>query len=142
MNAFDDIPYILEVLKETLRSLVLPLGDRKVTSLVQATSYQHAQTHREVFQLISSYWNCLSTDLLGILTEASGSYLAAMRLSQFIQARGSMGHLVLCSSSKSLRDEVASDASISPGHKSIHSGPLEALQSLCPAVFACLPEHK
>lgn len=39
---------------------------------------------------------------------------------------------------------MASDALISPGHKSIHSGPLEALQSLHPAVFAHLdlPEHK
>ena len=143
MNAFDDIPNILEVVKEILSSLVLPLGDGKVASLVEAASYQHAQTHREVFRLMSPYWNCLSTDLLQLLTEASGCNLAAMKLSEFVQARYSKGHSVLCcsqGSSKPQGDDV--DASISPGHRSVHTGPLAALQSLHPAVFARLPEHK
>ena len=143
MNAFDDIPIILEVVKEILRSLVLPLGGGKVASLVEAASYQHAQTHREVFQLMSPYWNCLSTDLLQLLTEGSGCSLAAIKLSEFIQARSSKGHSVLCcsqGSSKSQRDDEV--ASISPGHRSVHTGPLVALQSPHSAVFACLPEHK
>ena len=143
MNAFDDIPNILEVVKEILRSLVLPLGGGKVASLVEAASYQHAQTHREVFRLMSPYWNCLSTDLLQLLTEASGCNLAATKLSEFIQARSSKGHSVLCcsqASSKPQKDDV--DVSISPGHKSVHTGPVVALQSLLPAVFARMPEHK
>ena len=143
MNAFDDIPNILGVVKEILRPLVLPLADRKVASLVEAASYQHAQTHREVFRLMSPYWNCLSTDLLQLLTEASGSNLAAMKLSEFVQARSSKGHSVLCHSQASSNphsDDM--DASISPGHRSVHTGPLVALQSLHPAVFASLPEHK
>ena len=143
INAFDDIPNIIGVVKEILRSLVLPLGDGKVASLVETASYQHAQTHREVFRLMSPYWNCLSTDLLQLLTEASGCNLAAMKLSEFVQARYSKGHSVLCcsqGSSKPQGDDV--DASISPRHRSVHTGPLAALQSLHPAVFARLPEHK
>ena len=143
MNAFDDISNILGVVKEILRSLVLPLGDGKVASLVEAASFQHAQTHREVFRLMSPYWNCLSTDLLQLLTEASGCNLAAMKLSEFVQARYSKGHSVLCcsqGSSKPQGDDM--EASISPRHRSVHTGPLAALQSLHPAVFACLPEHK
>ena len=143
MSAFDDIPNIIGVVKEILSSLVLPLGDGKVASLVEAASYQHAQTHREVFRLMSPYWNCLSTDLLQLLTEASGCNLAAMKLSEFVQARYSKGHSVLCcsqDSSKPQGDDV--DASISPGHRSVHTGPLAALQSLHPAVFVRLPEHK
>ena len=143
MNTFDDIPNILGVVKENLRSLVLPLGDGKVVILVEEASYQHAQTHREVFQLMSPYWNCLSTDMLQLLTEASGTNVAAMKLSDFIQVRSSKGHSVLCcsqDSSKPQGDDM--DASISPGHRSVHTGPLVALQSLHPAVFACLPEHK
>ena len=160
MNAFDDIPNILGVVKEILRSLALPLGGGNVVMLVEAASYQHTQTidflgrveyiigpqtHREVFRLMSPHWNCLSTDLLQLLTEASGSNLAAMKLSEFIQARSSKGHLVLCCSQgsfKSQGDDVSSDTSISPGHRSVHTGPLVALQSLHPAVFARLPEHK
>ena len=142
MNAFDDIPSILRVVKKILCSLVLPLGDGKVASLVEAASYQHAQTHREVFRLMSPYWNCLSTDLLQLLTEASGCSLAAMKQSEFVQARYSKGHLVLCHSSESQGYDIPLGASISPGHRSVHTGPLAALQSLHPAVFACLPEHK
>ena len=81
MSAFDDLPSILGVVKEILHSLVLPLGGGKVASLVEAASYQHAQTHREVFRLMSPYWNCLCTDLLQLLTDASGCNLAAMKLS-------------------------------------------------------------
>ena len=143
MSAFDDLPNILRIVKGILRSLVLPLGDGKVACLVEAASYQHAQTHREVFRLTSPYWNYLSTDLIQLLTEASGSNLAATKLSEFVQARSSKGQSVLCcsqDSSKPQRDDV--DASISPGHRLVHTGPLEALQSLHPAVFARLPEHK
>ena len=143
MNAIDDIPNILGVVKEILRSLVLPFGDGKVASLVEAASYQHAQTHREVFRLMSPYWNCLSTNLLQVLTEASGCNVAAMKLSEFIQARSSKGHSVLCcseGSSKPQGDDM--DASISRGHRSVHTGPLAPLQSLHPAGFARLPEHK
>ena len=143
MNAFDDIPNIFEVVKEILHSLVLPLRDRKVAPLVEAASYQHAQTHREVFQLMSPYWNCLSTDLLQLLTEATSCNLAAKKLSEFIQARSSKGFSVLCcnqGSSKPQGDDM--EASISPGHRSVHTGPIEALQFLHPAVFARMPEHK
>ena len=143
MSAFDDIPNILEIVKEILRSLVLPLGDRKIAFLVEAAIYQHAQTHREVFRLMSPYWNCLSTDLLQLLTEASGCNLAAMKLSEFVQTRYSKGYSVLCCSQDSSKPQGNDmDASISPGHGSVHTGPLEALQSLHPAVFARLPEHK
>ena len=143
MNAFDDISNILGVVKEILRSLVLPLGDGKVSSLVDAASYQHAQTHREVFRLMSPYWNCLSTDLLQLLAEASGYNLAAMKLSEFVQARSSKGHSVLCCSQGSFKPQRDDeDDLISPGHRSVHTGPLVALQSLHPAVFTRLPEHK
>ena len=142
MSAFDDIPNIIGVVKEILRSLVLPLGDGKVASLVEAASYQHAQTHREVFRPMSPYWNYLSTDLLQLLTEASGCNLAAMKLSEFVQARSRKGHLAVCHSSESQGDDMSLGASISPGHRSVHTGPLAALQSLHPAVFSRLPEHK
>ena len=115
----------LKQLKQCLASLVLPLGDGKVASLVDPGSYEAANTISEFFRLMASYWNCLSTSLLSLLLEASGCKPAAAKLAEFEEARASSGSLVLCT-------EKASTCEL----RSVHSLPLEQLQSLHPDVFA------
>ena len=115
----------LKQLKQCLASLVLPLGDGKVASLVDPGCYEAANTIPEFFRLMAPYWNCLSTSLLSLLLEASGCKPAAAKLAEFEEARASSGSLVLCT-------QRASTGEL----RSVHSLPLEQLQSLHPAVFA------
>ena len=118
-------PSALTQLKQCLASLVLPLGDGKVASLVDPGSYEAANTIPEFFRLMASYWNCLSTSLLSLLLEASGCKPTAIKLVEFEETRASSRPLVLCT-------QRASTCELS----SVHSLPLEQLQSLHPAVFA------
>ena len=117
-------PNALTQLKQCLASLVLPLGDGKVASLVDPGSYEAVSTIPEFFKLMAPYWNCLSTNLLSLLLEASGCKHAPARLAEFEEARASSGHLVICTQRAST-DRLSS----------VHSLPLEQLQCLHPAVF-------
>ena len=117
-------PDALTQLKQCLASLVLPLGDGKVAALVDPSSYEAASTIPEFFRLMAPHWNCLSTNLLSLLLEASGCKPAAAKLAEFEEARSSSGPLVHFTPSTS-RCEL----------RSVHSFPLEQLQSLHPAVF-------
>ena len=117
-------PDALTQLKQSLASLVLPVGDGKVASLVDPSSYETANTIPKFFRLMAPHWNCLSTNLLSLLLEASGCKPAAAKLAEFEEARASRGPLVLCT-------QTASTSEL----RSVHSSPLEQLQSLHPAVF-------
>ena len=117
-------PDALTQLKQCLTSLVLPLGDGKVASLVDPSSYGTASTIPEFFRLMAPYWNCLSTNLLSLLLEASGCKPATAKLAEFEEARTSSAPLVLCT-------QRASTSELS----SVHRLPFEQLQSLHPAVF-------
>ena len=117
-------PNALTQLKQCLTSLVLPLGDDKVASLVDPSSYEAANTIPEFFGLMAPHWNCLSTNRLSLLLEASGCKPAAAKLAEFEETRASSVPLVLCT-------QTASTGEL----RSVHSLPLEQLQSLHPAVF-------
>ena len=117
-------PNALTQLKQCLASLVLPLGGGKVASLVDPSSYETANTIPEFFRLMAPHWNCLSTNLLSLLLEASGCKPAAAKLAEFEEARASSGPLVLCTQTTSTSEL-----------RLVHSLPLEQLQSLHPAVF-------
>ena len=117
-------PNALERLKHCLGSLVLPLGDGKVAPLVDHSAYEAAKTIPKFFKLMSPYWNCLSTNLLSLLIEASGCEPAAVKLAEFEEARANSGHLVLCANTAP-KNEL----------RSVHNLPLRKLQSLYPAVF-------
>ena len=117
-------PNALTQLKQCLASLVLPLGDGKVASLVDPSSYEAASTIPEFFRLMAPHWNCLSTNLLSLLLEASGCKPAATKLAEFEEARATSVPLVLCTQRASTNEL-----------RSVHSLPLEQLQSLHPAVF-------
>ena len=124
VGLFVQCPNALKQLMQCLASLVLPLGDGKVASLVDPGSYEAANTIPDFFKLMAPYWNCLSTSLLSLLLEASGCKPAAAKLAEFEEARASSGHLVLCT-------QRASTCEL----RSVHSLALEQLQSLHPAVF-------
>ena len=117
-------PNALTQLKKCLASLVLPLGDGKVASLVDSSCYEAASTIHELFRQMALYWNCLSTSLLSLLLEASGCKPAAAKLAEFEEARSNSGSLVLCTRRASTGEP-----------SSVHSLPLKQLQSLHPAVF-------
>ena len=117
-------PTALTQLKQCLASLVLPLGEGKVASLVDPGSYDAAETIPEFFRLMVPYWNCLSTSMFALLVEASGCKTSAAKLAKFEEARASSGSLVLCAC-KASTGEL----------RSIHKSPLEQLQLLHPNLF-------
>ena len=118
-------PNVLRQLKQCLGSLVLPLGAGKVAFLFDQNLYEAARNVPEFFRIMDPYWNCLSTDLLSLLLDASGCKLAAVKLAEFEEARAISGPLIFCTH-KASRGEL----------RSVHSLPLEKLQSLHPTVFA------
>ena len=138
MDLLDHFPNALAKLKQVLASLVLPLGEGKVAPLVDPLAYEGAITVRELFRLMAPYWNPLSTDLLSLLLEASGCNQATNKAAEFVEARDSKGHLVLCIQQLS-NDENDLDMA---HFETVHNSPLSDLQSLHPAVFVRLPEHK
>ena len=141
MDLLDQFPNALAKLKQVLVSLVLPLGEGKVAPLVDPLAYENAQTVRELFRLMAPYWNPLSTDLLAFLLEASGCNQAASKVAEFVEARASKGHLVLCIRQLPTLASGENDLDVAD-LETVHNAPLSELQSLHPAVFARLPEHK
>ena len=141
MDLLDQFPNALAKLKQVLASLVLPLGEGKVAPLVDPLVYENAQTVRELFRLMAPYWNPLSTDLLGLLLEASGYSQAASKVAEFVEARASKGHLVLCIRQLPTLASGKNDLNVAD-LETVHNAPLSELQELHPAVFARLPEHK
>ena len=141
MDLLDQLPNALAKLKQVLASLVLPLGEGKVAPLVDPLAYENTQTVREFFRLMAPYWNPLSTDLLGLLLEASGCNQAASKVAEFVEARASKGHLVLCIRQLPTLASGENDLDVAD-LETVHNAPLSELQSLHPAVFARLPEHK
>ena len=141
MNLLDHFPIALAKLKQALASLVLPLGEGKVAPLVDSLAYEGAITVRELFRLMAPYWNPLSTDLLGLLLEASGCDQAANSVAEFVEARDSKCHLVLCIQQLPTLKHDENDLDMDH-FETVHNSPLSDLQSLHPAVFARLPEHK
>ena len=117
-------PNALDRLKQCLGSLVLPLGDGKVASLVDHSAYEAAKTIPTFFKLMSPYWNCLSTNLLSLLIDASGCESSAVKLAEFEEARARSGPLLLCAN-RAPKNEL----------RSVHKSVLRKLQSLYPAVF-------
>ena len=141
MNLLDHFPNALANLKQVLASLVLPLGDGKVVPLVDPLAYEGALTVQELFRLMAPYWNPLSTDLLGLLLEASNFNQAASKVAEFVEVRQSKGHLVLCINQ--LPTLIHDENDIDMAHfEVVHNTPLSELQALHPTVFARLPEHK
>ena len=141
MDLLDHFPNALSKLKQVLASLVLPLGEGKVAPLVDPLAYENAQTVRELFRLMAPYWNPLSTDLLDLLLEASGCNPAASKVAEFVETRDSKGHLVLCIRQLPTLASSENDLDVAD-LETVHNAPLSELQSLHPAVFARLPEHK
>ena len=141
MDVLDHFPNVLAKLKQVLASLVLPLGKRKVAPLVNPFSYESAVTIRELFRLMAPYWNPLSTDLLGLLLEASGCNQAASKVAEFVEARTSKAHRVLCIRQLPTLASSENDLEVAD-LEAVHNAPLAELQLLQPAVFARLPEHK
>ena len=141
MDLLDHFPNALAKLKQVLASLVLPLGKGKVVPLVNPLAYENTRTVRELFRLMAPYWNPLSTDLLGLLLEASGCNQVASKVAQFVEARASKGHLVLCIRQLPTLASGENDLDVAD-LETVHNAPLSELQSHHPAVFAGLPEHK
>ena len=141
MDLLDQFPSALAKLKQVLASLVLPLGEGKVAPLVDPLSYENAQTVRELFRLMAPYWNPLSTNLLSLLLEASECNQAASKIAEFVEVRASKDHLVLCIRQLPTLASSENDLDVAD-LKTVHNAPLSELQSLHPAVFARLPEHK
>ena len=141
MDLLDHFPNALAKLKQVLASLVLPLGKGKVAPLVNPLAYENTQTVRELFRLMAPYWNPLSPDLLGLLLEASGCNQAASKVAEFVKARASKGHRVLCIRQLPTLASGENDLDVAD-LQTVHNAPLSELQSLHPAVFARLPEHK
>ena len=141
MDLLDQLPNALAKLKQVLASLVLPLGEGKVAPLVDPLAYENTQTVRELFRLMAPYWNPLSTDLLGLLLDASGCKQAASKVAEYVEAIASKAHLVLCIRQLPTLASGENDLDVAD-LETVHKAPLSELQSFHPAVFVRLPEHK
>ena len=141
MDLLDHFPNALAELKQVLASFVLPVDEGEIVPLVEPLAYENAQTVRELFRLMAPYWNPLSTDLLGLLMEALGCNQAASKVAEFVEARASKGHLVLCICQLPTLTSGENDLDVAD-LQIVHNAPLSELQSFHPAVFAGLPEHK
>ena len=138
MVAFDNYPNGVHQLKQTLTSLVLPLGEGKEAALVQPVVYQDAQTAREFFKCMSPYFSPLSTDVLQLLASQSGCDAAAKLVDDFVATRANNSHLVLCSGVHRTKPRFSRSATF----KTFHNAPLDKLQSVQSRVLARLPEHQ
>ena len=141
MDLLDQFPNALAKLKQVLASLVLPIAVGRVVPLVDPLSYKSAETVQELFSLMAPYWNPLSTDLFGLLLEGSGCNQAASKVAEYVQVRASKGRLLLCTCQLPTLGSDVNDVGVAD-LKTVHNAPLSELQSLHPAIFAQLYEHK
>ena len=141
IDLVEPFPNALAKLKQILALMVLPVAEGEVVPLVDPLSYESAQTVRELFWLMAPCWNSLSTDMLSLLSEASGCNQAASKVAEFVEGRACKGHLVLCICQLPTLASGENDLDVAD-LETVHNAPLSQLQSLHPAVFARLPEHK
>ena len=133
MDLLDHFPNALANLKQVIASLVLPISEEgEVVPLVDPLAYENAQTVRELFRLMAPYWNPLSTDLLALLLEASGCNQAASKVDEFVEARASKGHLVLCIRQLPTLASGENDLNVTD-LETVHNAPLLELQTLPPS---------
>ena len=145
MDAFDEMPNSLNIIKELLSQLVLPLGDEEVVPLVDPKTYKEAVTTRELFRLISSLLNCLSPHLIRFLCEESQCLTAVAAVQEFNTVRGQHIESLLCiqeSHDDELNDLETLSAPLSPGHLKAHVLSVDTLQSRHPLVFRMLDYHR
>ena len=138
MVAFDNHSNGVHQFKQTLTSLVLPLGEGKEAALVQPVVYQDAQTTREFFKCMSPYFSPLSTDVLQVLAFQSGCDAAAKLVDDFVATRANNSHVILCS--REQQTEPLSNGTSTL--ETFHNTPLDKLQSAQSRVLARLPEHQ
>ena len=146
-DAIDKHPDFLDVLKQLLKQLVLPVDDGEVVSLIDPNIYRDAGLVRQLFRLLSPLLNCLSTDLIQFLCEESQCSLGLDALEEFSHVRERHSESILCiqredESEKSDLETASISAPLSPGHFKAHTMALDTLQSLHPLVFARLDYHK
>ena len=94
---FEQLPNGLDVIKQTLGSLVLPLKFGGMVHLVPPSLYSEAKSVDEIFTRLSSFVNPLSFYLLRSLAQLSDVTSAAEKIADFCQLRETKNHLVLCS---------------------------------------------
>ena len=144
MDAFDEIPNSLNILKQLLSQLVLPLKGGKVVPLVDPKTYKEAVTTRELFQLISPLLNCLSPYLIRFLCEESQCLPAVAAVQEFDTVRSQHIRSLLCLQ-ESHNDNLGMaslSVPLSPGHLKAHVLSVDALQSRHPLVFRMLDYHR
>ena len=106
----------LKSMKVILASLVRPLDDGRIASLVQTPAYKNATSAAELFEVLSPCWNEFDSDLLEITIQASGSEPAIARVKEFLKTKDPDTPLVA---------RVPKDTSSSLVQSSPHKSPLE-----------------
>ena len=130
MEAFEQLPDSLSLLKQFFSQLVLPMGEGKVVPIVNPSTYENAVTTAEVFRCQSILWNCFSPHLLKMMSEECQCPPA---VEQFLQFRSKCASSLICRRTK--LPTKARTTSLSPSHLAYHTGTLNDLQSLHPCVF-------
>ena len=147
MDAFDEIPNSLDIIKQLLSQLVLPLGNREVVPLIDPKVYNEAVTTRELFRLISPFLNCLSPHLIAYLCEESQCLPAVAAVQDFCTVHDQHVHSVLCIQESQGEEQnelvlASLSALLTPGHFKAHRLALDVLQSRHPLVFRMLNYHR
>ena len=129
----NEFPCALEMLKQALASLVLPLDGGKVASIVDPSLYNGAKSVVEVFSSLSCFINPLSFNLLKYCVNSTKCSAAVAKINAFDCLRMSNGSLILCSNSGTVptSPEGLNDLSTAAttDAKAAHSASLDQLQS-------------
>ena len=146
-DSFDKHSDFLDVLKQRLKQLVLPVGEGEVVSLIDPDIYRDAGLVRELVRLLSPLFNCLSTDLVQYLCEESQCSLGLDAVEKFSHVREQHSECILCiqrddKSEMNDLDTASISVPLSPGHFKAHTMAIDTLQFLHPLVFARLDYHK
>ena len=141
MEAFEQLPDSLSRLKQFFSQLVLPMGEGKVVPIVSFSTYENANTTKEMFRCQSSLWNSFSPHLLKMMSEECQCPPAIEAVEQFLQFRSKYANSLICQRTK-LLTKSSNTTTLHPSHLAYHTGPLSDLQSLHPSVFESLDEGK
>ena len=142
IECLNEFPNALKVLKRTLSSLVLPLGDGKVVPIIEPSLFSDAQSIAEVFLFLSPFINPLSLSLLQTCISATGCSLAVAKIAEFDCLRMSNGtcRLVICPDKwrAPATFDGLNDLNVTtrPGAEVAHTVSLDQLQSIHPSIFA------
>ena len=141
IQCLDEFPNALEMLKQALASLILPLDNGKIASIIEPSLYNDARSVADICSSLSPFISPLNLSLLRLCVSSTKHNLVIAKIVNFNHLRMSNGSFVLCSNKSTvptaggLNDLNTNTRS---GAEIAHTACLNQLQSVHPSLFAGL----